>query len=46
MWQRIDIHGLYRKALSLLPETMDGQAPLTVGPECPVTLDELLLEGH
>ena len=46
MWQRIDVHGLYRKALSLLPETMDGQAPLTVGPECPVTLDELLLEGH
>ena len=27
MRQRIDVDGLYRKALSLLPETMDGRPP-------------------
>lgn len=46
MRQRIDMDGLYRKALSLLPETMDGQASLAVDPACPVTLDELLQEGR
>ena len=45
MRQRIDVDGLYRKALSLLPETMDGQPPTAVDPACPVRLDELLQEG-
>ena len=46
MRQRIDVDELYRKALSLLPEMMDGQPPLAVDPACPVTLDELLQEGR
>ncbi len=46
MRQRIDMDGLYRKALSLLPETMDGQPPLTVDPACAVTLDDLLEGGR
>ena len=46
MRQRIDVDGLYRKALSLLPEAMDGQPSLAVDPACPVTLDELLQEGR
>ena len=45
MRQRIDVDELYRKALSLLPETMDGRARLTVDPACPVTLDDLLQGG-
>ena len=44
MRQRIDIAKLYRRALRALPETIDGQAPLPVPDECPVTLDELLEE--
>ena len=46
MRQRIDVDGIYRKALSLLPEKMDGQPPLAVDLTCPVTLDELLQEGR
>ena len=46
MRQRIDVDGLYRKALSLLPETIDGQTPLAVDPACPVTLDDLLQGGR
>ena len=46
MRQRIDVDGLYRKALSLLPETMDGQPLLAVDPACPVTLDDLLEGGR
>jgi hypothetical protein len=44
MRQRIDLAKLYRQAIKLLPETMDGQPPLPVPVECPVTLDELLGE--
>jgi hypothetical protein len=44
MRQRIDIAKLYRSALRALPETIDGQSPLPVPAECPVTLDELLGE--
>ena len=44
MRQKIDLARLYRRALSELPETMDGQAPLPVPEACPVTLDELLAE--
>ncbi len=42
MAQKIDVPGLYADALYALPETIDGQGPLPVQPECPVTLDELL----
>jgi hypothetical protein len=42
MRQKIDIASLYADALAAMPETMDGQPPLSVQPECPVTLDELL----
>jgi hypothetical protein len=45
MRPRIDMDGLYRKALSLLPETTDGQPPLAVDPACPVTLEHLLQGG-
>jgi Domain of unknown function DUF29 len=42
MRQRLDVPGLYADALKALPETMDGQTPLPVPSDCPVTLDELL----
>ncbi len=42
MRQRIDLDGLYRKSLSLLPDTMDDLPPLPIPTDCPVTLDELL----
>ena len=44
MRQRIDVARLYQRALLAVPETLDGQLPLPVPPECPVTLDELLSE--
>ncbi len=44
MRQRIDVAGLYAKALHAMPETMDGQPPLPLPDACPVTLDELLAE--
>ncbi len=46
MRQRIDLDGLYRKALRLLPDTIDGMAPQPVPTDCPVTLDELLGAGE
>jgi hypothetical protein len=42
MRQRIDVPGLYAKALHAMPESNDGQPPLPVPETCPVTLDELL----
>jgi len=45
MRQKINVADLYRDALRAMPETMDGQAPLPVPTECPVTLDELLNLG-
>jgi hypothetical protein len=42
MRQRIDINELYARAVRRVPETIDGQAPLPVPEECPVTLEELL----
>jgi len=42
MRQRIDIRDLYTKALRIVPETIDGQPPLPLGTDCPVTLDDLL----
>ena len=45
MRQKIDVAGIYADALQALPNSMDGQAPLPVPQECPVTLDELLSEA-
>ena len=45
MRQRIDVAKLYRRALRYLPETIDGQAPLPVPPDCAVTLEELLSDS-
>ena len=42
MAQKLDVAGLYADAIYALPETIDGQPPLPVDTECPVTLDELL----
>jgi len=44
MRQRIDIAAIYRRALQAMPAKIDGQPPLPVPAECPVTLDELLAE--
>jgi hypothetical protein len=42
MRQRIDMNDLYRRALSRLPESRDGQPPMPVPEACPVSLDEML----
>ena len=42
MRQRIDLARLYRRALHVMPETIDGLSPRPVPQVCPVTLDELL----
>ncbi len=42
MRQHIDVAQLYKGALRLLPESIDGLQPLPVPQVCPVTLDELL----
>jgi len=42
MRQRIDMTKLYRRALRILPDTIDGLQPLPVPQVCPVTLDEML----
>nr|WP_294504900.1 DUF29 domain-containing protein [uncultured Rhodopila sp.] len=44
MRQRIDLARIYRQALRIMPDTVDGQPPLPVPPVCPATLDELLAE--
>jgi hypothetical protein len=44
MRSKIDVAVLYRRALRALPETVDGQPPLPLPAECPVTLDELLAD--
>jgi hypothetical protein len=42
MRQKLDVAGIYADALTMLPDTMDGLAPLPVPSTCPVTMDELL----
>jgi hypothetical protein len=42
MRQYIDVADLYAKAVRAMPDTVDGQPPLSVEAVCPVTLDELL----
>jgi hypothetical protein len=44
MRRKIDVASLYADALAAIPETMDGQSPLPLPTECPVTLDELLAD--
>jgi len=42
MRQRIDLAALYRRALYVLPDTIDGQPPVSLPETSPVTLDDLL----
>lgn len=44
MRQKIDVPSLYADALAALPESMEGQKPLPVGLDCPITLEELLAD--
>jgi hypothetical protein len=44
MTQRIDVAVLYRRALRRMPETIDGQPPLSVPETFLVTLGEVLTE--
>jgi hypothetical protein len=44
MRQRLDLARLYRRALRILPEHMDGKPPLALPAECPWSLQELLAE--
>jgi hypothetical protein len=46
MRQRLDVARIYRQALHALPETIDGQPPLSVPETCPMTLDELLADAR
>lgn len=45
MRQKIDVAGIYAKALRAMPEMSDGVPPLPISDLCPVTLDELLAES-
>ena len=45
MRKRIDVAELYRRALSRMPESIDGRPSLPVQLSCPKTLEELLGEG-
>jgi hypothetical protein len=42
MRQKLDVAGIYADAVEAVPETMDGQPPMPLERECPVTLDDLL----
>ena len=42
MRQRIDIARLYRQAMQRLPKQIEGEPPIHVPQDAPVTLDELL----
>jgi hypothetical protein len=44
MRQKVDLAGIYADALDALPETLDGQPPLPVPEQCPVTLEQVLAE--
>jgi hypothetical protein len=46
MRQKIDVAALYADALAALPETIIGQAPLSVPDVCPRTLEELLSDTN
>ncbi len=42
MRQRLNLQQLYREALEILPQTMDGQQRSPLPENCPLALDELL----
>lgn len=42
MRRHMDVDALYRRVLDRMPDTVDGQPPLPVPRECPVTFDEML----
>ena len=44
MRQRLDIERIYRRALSAVPEMLDGQPPLPLPSTCRYTLEQLLAE--
>lgn len=44
MREKLDIAWLYRMARHRFPATMDGQPPLPLPADCPVTLGELLAQ--
>ena len=44
MRQHIDIVELYRRAVRRLPPDVDGESPLPVPDQCPLTLDEMLAD--
>jgi hypothetical protein len=44
MKQRIDVQDIYAKARRAMPDAVDGQPPLPVPVDCPVTLEALLAE--
>jgi hypothetical protein len=44
MRQCIDLARIYAKAVRTLPTTIDGQPPLPVPADCPVTLDQLVAD--
>ena len=44
MRQRLDLAMIYRRARHRFPQQIDGQPPLPLPENCPVTLDELLID--
>jgi hypothetical protein len=42
MRRKLDVPGSYADALSAMPDTLDGQQPLPVPHDCPVTLGDLV----
>jgi hypothetical protein len=44
MRQRLDLDRLYRRALRIIPDPIDGAIPQPLPAACPMTLDELLAE--
>jgi hypothetical protein len=44
MRQRLDLDRLYRRALRIIPDTIDGATPPPLPAARPMTLDELLAE--
>lgn len=46
MRHRIDVDDLYRRALARIPDSIDGQAPLSLPGTCPFSLDDLLGAGN
>ena len=45
MRQRLDLEKIYRRALRIIPDTIDGTLPLPLlAATCPMTLNELLSE--